>query len=132
MNPEQGADPAPAYATGAGGEGSGEEASEVRVILVTGPDAEVLLDLGRRVVEERLAACVNVFSGVASVFRWEGEVQEEGEALAILKTTRERVEALQERVLALHPYDEPEFLALPVVMGSSSYARWVIGSVVEG
>lgn len=109
-----------------------EEASEVLVALVTGPDAEALLQLGRRLVEERLAACANVLPGVASVFRWEGDVQEEGEALAILKTTRGRVEALRERVLALHPYDEPEFLALPVVAGSSSYARWVIASVDGG
>lgn len=107
------------------------EVEAVVVVLVTGPDRSALESLGRRLVEERLAACANVIGGVASIFRWEGAVQDEAEALAILKTTRPRVPALRERVLALHPYEEPEFLALPVVAGSASYARWVADSVEE-
>lgn len=104
---------------------------ETLVVLVTGPDRETLLRIGRVVVEERLAACANVLGGVVSIYRWEGDVQEEGEVLAILKTTRGRAEALQRRVVALHPYDEPEFLALPVERGSASYMQWVAASVRE-
>lgn len=100
-----------------------------RVVLVTGPDRETLVELGRRVVRERLAACVNVLDGVASVYRWEGEVREAAEAMALLKTTEGRVDRLRERVLELHPYDTPEFLALDVEGGATAYLRWIEGSV---
>ena len=99
------------------------------VVLVTGPDADGLRAMGRTLVEERLAACVNVLEGVGSVFRWEGRIDEAAEALAILKTTPERSRELQARVLALHPYDEPEFLALPVWAGSRGYVDWISRSV---
>lgn len=109
--------------------GDPPETDRVLVVLVTGPDAEMLVELGRTVVEERLAACANVLDGIASVFRWEGEVKEEGEALALLKTTTARAEELRRRVLELHPYDVPEFLALAVDVGSRSYTEWVASSV---
>lgn len=114
-----------------------ESAAEPRgeavfVVFVTGPDRETLRDLGRRLVEERLAACANVWDGIDSVFRWRGEVQEEREALALLKTTGGRLEALRGRVAELHPYDEPEFLALAVDTGSPSYLAWVVDSVASG
>jgi len=98
-------------------------------VLVTGPDPEALLALGRTLVEERLAACVNVLPDVRSAYRWEGRVEEAGEALALLKTTAERLDALTARVRDLHPYEEPEVLALPSAGGSSSYAAWVRASV---
>lgn len=101
----------------------------VHVVLVTGPDRQALLELGRAVVNERLAACVNVLGGVGSVYRWQGEVQEDDEGLAMIKTTEDRLDALRRRVLELHPYDEPEFLALRVDRGSPSYLAWVAGAV---
>lgn len=103
-------------------------AGEVRVVLVTGPGDE-LRELGRRVVEARLAACVNVVPGVWSVYRWEGAVEEAREDLAVLKTTDDRVEELEARVLQLHPYDEPEFVVLPVAGGSRSYLGWIRSAV---
>ena len=103
-------------------------AADVRLALVTGP-GEDLRRLGRRLVNERLAACVNVLDGVTSVYRWEGAVERASESLALIKTTAARQEALRERVLALHPYDEPEYLALEVDGGSASYLRWVAESV---
>lgn len=105
---------------------------DVVVVLVTGPDATSLRELGRRVVEERLAACANVLEGVDSIYRWEGRVEETEEALAVLKTTGGRAGELQRRVLALHPYAEPEFLVLPVRDGSASYLGWVAASVRPG
>ncbi|MFQ5690608.1 MAG: divalent-cation tolerance protein CutA [Gemmatimonadota bacterium] len=104
----------------------------VLVVLVTGPDVETLARLGRAVIEERLAACVNIVDRAVSIFRWEGAVREEAEAVAIFKTTPARLESLQARVLELHPYDEPEFLALPVAAGSPSYLNWVVGEVEPG
>lgn len=99
------------------------------VVLVTGPDAEALEALCRTLVEEGRIACANILPGVRSLFRWEGEVARETEALAILKTSGERTGALQRRVLELHPYDIPEFLVLPVREGSEEYLAWLRSSL---
>jgi len=108
-----------------------EAPGPVLVVLVTGPDEDVLLELGRTLVEERLAACVNVTGGVRSAFRWEGRIEEADEALALLKTTAGRLDALTARVRELHPYEEPEVLALPSAGGSAGYADWVRGAVAD-
>jgi periplasmic divalent cation tolerance protein len=104
----------------------------VRVIFVTGPEADTLQSIGRVLVEEGLAACVNVFPGITSVYRWEGETREDQEALALIKTTEDRVEATRLRVMELHPYDVPEFIAMEVAEGSPAYLRWVRESVMRG
>lgn len=98
---------------------------EVRVVLVTMPTAERAAELARALVEERLAACGNVVPGLRSIYRWEGRVVDEPEVLLVLKTTAARFEALRDRVLALHPYQVPEVLALPVDAGSAAYLAWV-------
>lgn len=122
------AGPAGGERGGAGG-GAGRDGGPAYLVFVTGPDREALLELGRRVVGERLAACVNVLGDLASVYRWEDEVQEDAEGLALMKTTGARLEVLRERVLELHPYDEPEFVAVEIDRGSSSYLSWVAASV---
>jgi periplasmic divalent cation tolerance protein len=99
--------------------------TDALVVLVTAPSAQQAAELARALVEERLAACGNVLPGVRSVYRWEGSVREDAEALLVLKTTRARLEALRERVLALHPYQVPEVLALPVEAGSAAYLAWI-------
>lgn len=124
--------PAPERTNPASQMAEGEEGAPVYVVLVSGPDQATLADLGRRLVEERLAACANVWGGIRSVYRWQGEVEEAGEALALLKTTGGSLDALQQRVRALHPYEEPEILALAVDAGSSSYLTWVAESVADG
>lgn len=104
----------------------------VLVVFVTGPDAATLETIGRVLVDERLAACVNVLPGITSVFRWEGAVNVDSEALAIIKTTDDRVEATRRRVAELHPYNVPEFVAVGVVQGAPAYLRWVRESVTMG
>lgn len=99
--------------------------SAVAVGLVTGPDREQLVRLGRALVEERLIACLNVVERVTSVYRWEDEVCEEAEALGILKTTAARSDAVERRIRELHPYDVPEVLFVPVDGGSAPYVDWV-------
>jgi len=99
-------------------------APDVRVVLVTAPGAEAET-LGRALVGERLAACVNFVPGVRSIYRWEGEVQADEETLLVIKTTEARLAALVERVHALHSYDLPEVLALPAAGGSGAYLAWV-------
>jgi periplasmic divalent cation tolerance protein len=108
---------------------SAGDTSEVRVVLVTVPDAETGLELARRVVEEKLAACGNVIPGVRSVYLWAGEVQEDPEALVVFKTTESALRELEERVVELHGYDVPEFLTLPVTHGHAPYLSWVSGAV---
>ena len=104
----------------------------VRIVFVTGPDAETLQSIGRVLVEEGLAACVNVLPGVTSVYRWEGETRVDPEAMAIVKTTEARVQAARLRVGELHPYDVPEFVAVDVAEGSPAYLHWVRDSVTDG
>jgi len=98
---------------------------DVLVVLVTAPSAEKAGELGRTLVSERLAACANVIPGLRSIYWWEGKVQDEPEALILLKTTRGRFEALRDRVLALHPYQVPEVVALPIEAGSENYLKWI-------
>ena len=86
--------------------------------------------LAGTLVEERLAACVNVLGPLASIYRWEGKVARDEEVLLFIKTTAAGVAPLHARVLELHPYDTPEFLAFEVGAGAPGYLRWVADSVV--
>jgi periplasmic divalent cation tolerance protein len=95
------------------------------VVLVTAGSYEEALKIGRRLVEARLAACVNIVREVTSIYWWEGRVEEGGEALLIVKTTFEKLESLIKEVKKIHSYSVPEIIALPVVAGSSDYLRWV-------
>ncbi len=106
-------------------------AGNVRVVFVTVPDDETGIRLAQSVVEERLAACGNVVSGLTSVYRWSGKIHQESESLVIFKTTGTVLDQLMKRVVELHPYDVPEFLALPILDGYPPYLDWVKGEVEE-
>jgi periplasmic divalent cation tolerance protein len=82
-------------------------------------------------VNERLAACVNVLGEMESVYRWKGGVESERERQLVIKTTADRLPALQARVHELHPYEVPEFVVLPVGGGSERYLRWVRESTTK-
>ncbi|HLU24729.1 MAG TPA: divalent-cation tolerance protein CutA [Longimicrobiales bacterium] len=101
----------------------------VRVVLVTAPDEKVAEDLVRALVEEGLAACGNLVPGLVSIYRWRGRIERDSEVLIVLKTTASAVPALLERVPALHPYEVPEVLVLPVEAGHGPYLAWVFGCV---
>lgn len=103
----------------------------VIVVMVTIPDQELGARLGRTLVEERLAACVNVMGGLRSVYRWKGELCDDQEALLVIKTRRELLESLTQRVMALHPYEVPEVLALEAVGGSAQYMEWVLAETAR-
>lgn len=108
-----------------------DAASQVRVVLVTVPDVDTGCALARRVVQEHLAACGNVIPGLTSVYLWDGELQEDSEALVLFKTTERALSDLKRRVMELHPYEVPEFLALPVTEGHAPYLRWLIGELMK-
>jgi periplasmic divalent cation tolerance protein len=99
--------------------------AEYVVVLTTLPADADAAAFARHVVEERLAACVNLLPIMESVYRWEGRVQRESERQLVLKTSRDRVAALWQRVRELHPYEVPEFVVLPIVDGNEAYLRWV-------
>ena len=101
-------------------------------MLSTASSAEEGVGLGRRLVEERLAACVNVLPGVRSLYIWEGALQETDEALLVIKTRRDRYPALARRIQELHSYSVPEILAVPVESGSPAYIDWVLATVAPG
>ncbi len=98
---------------------------EVRVALITAPDAETGARIARALVEERLVACVNLVPGIRSIYRWEGAVEEEAEVLLVVKTRSDRASELVDRVAELHPYELPEVVMLPAVGGNPPYLEWV-------
>lgn len=79
----------------------------------------------RDLVEKRLVACAQVFGPIMSTYRWKGKIEEEEEWLCILKSRYENYEKLEESIKSIHPYEEPEILALPVVKGSRGYLEWM-------
>ena len=105
--------------------------SEIRIVWVTAP-ADEADRIARGLVQERVAACVNVVPTIRSVYRWQGGIEEAPEALLVIKTTAERFAALEHAVMRLHPYDVPEILAVPVSAGLPAYLAWVAEEVREG
>ncbi len=99
--------------------------TETVVVLVTAPTAEKAAEIARAVVEERLAACGNVVPAVRSIYRWQGKVCDEQEAMLVLKAPRDRLEALRDRIVAMHPYEVPEVIALRVEGGDERYLEWI-------
>ena len=97
----------------------------VMIVYVTASDQSEARRIGRTLVEERLAACANILEPMNSIYRWEGKVQEASEAVLILKTTQARLEALVNRVKALHSYDCPCIEAWPVAAGYRPFLDWV-------
>jgi len=100
----------------------------VIVLTTLGADADAA-EFARTLVEQRLAACVNIVGDVTSIYRWKDAVEQDEEQLLVIKTTAELVEALQARLRELHPYELPEFLVVPVKGGSEGYLAWLRDSV---
>ena len=101
---------------------------DIILILTTMPDDDRADVLARTLVEERLAACVNVHGPMRSSYRWKGQIECDGERQVVIKTLRERLPALESRLRALHPYELPEFVVL-AADASEAYGGWVVGEV---
>ena len=99
--------------------------SESLVVFVTCGSEEEGLKIAHALIEERLAACVNIVSPIRSIYRWEGKIWDEKEWLLIIKTQTARFEDVEKRVKSLHSYSLPEIVALPIINGSSSYLNWL-------
>ena len=96
------------------------------LVLTTMPNDEPkTAELARALIDERLAACVNVHGPMTSTYRWRGRIEVDAERQVVIKTTRDRLDALRKRIHELHPYELPEFLVLDVASGSDAYLDWV-------
>jgi periplasmic divalent cation tolerance protein len=104
-------------------------ATAYRVVLVAVPRGGKAESLAEGVVEARLAACVNILPGAVSIYRWKGKVRRDAESLLVIKTTVSKLKALERWVKARHPYEVPEFVALPVASASKEYLSWLAEQV---
>jgi len=101
------------------------ESGEFVVVLTTIPADADPSALAQALVKERLAACVSVLPPMTSIYRWKGDVETATERQLVIKTASSKTAELQQRLLALHSYDVPEFLILPVTGGSDAYLSWI-------
>ncbi|MFA5356488.1 MAG: divalent-cation tolerance protein CutA [Candidatus Omnitrophota bacterium] len=95
------------------------------VVFITAADKKEAEAIARSLVEERLAACVNIIEGVSSLFRWQGKVEKASEALLIVKSRKALMNKLIKKIKSLHSYELPEIIALPVISGEKRYLEWV-------
>ncbi|MHB1846417.1 MAG: divalent-cation tolerance protein CutA [Deltaproteobacteria bacterium] len=102
------------------------------MVLATAPDVRSARRIARALIDDRLCACVNIIPAVRSIYRWKGVIHEDGELLLVIKTSRARLSALERRLSALHPYDVPEVLALPVEQGHGPYLDWLLAETKAG
>ena len=102
--------------------------SDPVVVFVTCGSEEEGLKIANALVQEHLAACVNLISPIRSVYRWEGKIWDEKEWLLIIKTQKDRFEELEKKVKSLHSYSVPEIISLPIEEGSSDYLDWIRAS----
>lgn len=106
-----------------------KNAKTLAVVLVTAPDLKVARGLAQGALRARLVACANLVPKIESHYWWQGRIESGAEVLMIFKTTKARLAALEEFILAQHPYDTPEFLVLPLAAGARRYLDWISASL---
>lgn len=105
------------------------DTESILMVYCTCPDADSAKAIASRLVDERLAACVNVIPGLTSYYRWQGKVEADPEQLLLIKTTAQCFKALRETILEAHPAELPEVIAVPISKGHPAYLDWVAYSV---
>ena len=105
------------------------ESYEAIAVFITAPNAEEATRLAEMLVGSQIAACVQLLPEMESVYRWQGKVERQSEVLLIAKTTAAMFEQLEREVRALHSYDTPEIVAVPIKLGSAPYLEWLAGCV---
>jgi periplasmic divalent cation tolerance protein len=106
-----------------------DTSADLVTVMTTCPDEDTAKRIAVALVSEQLAACVQRIPGLHSTYVWQGKLQDEAEVLLLIKTVKDAIPALAERVRSLHPYEVPELLAIPVSRGNDVYAEWVRSSV---
>ncbi|MFQ5995415.1 MAG: divalent-cation tolerance protein CutA [Acidiferrobacterales bacterium] len=97
----------------------------LQIVLTTCPDKDTATRIASSLVNEGIAACVNILAAAQSVYLWKGTVETENEHVLLIKATADHYEAIQARIQALHPYELPEIIAVPIVAGLKEYLAWV-------
>ncbi len=98
---------------------------EYIVVLITAPNADEAAAIAKAIVDEHLAACVNLVRDIRSIYRWQGKIEDDSEVLLVVKTRYGLFRRLAERVKQLHSYDVPEIIALPIIDGHEDYLNWI-------
>jgi len=106
-------------------------AASFHLVLVTAPDLKTARALARAALAARLVACANLVPKIESHYRWQGKIESGAEVLILFKTTKKHLAALEKLILARHPYDTPEFVALPLAAGSHKYLAWLAESCAK-
>ena len=106
-------------------------APTTRLVYVTCPDMNLATQLADTVVSERLAACANLLPGMQSIYRWKGVIEHGQEVVVIFKTTTARAHQLRERIRALHPYEIPCIVELPIIGGHAPFLAWVANEAAD-
>ena len=101
------------------------------IVLVSCPEAKTAETVATALINEKLAACVNILHGMTSIYRWQGATERSEECLLIIKTEMEKIPDLEPRLLELHPYDTPEFVVLDTLYVNQRYADWVESAVTR-
>ncbi|MEP6962739.1 MAG: divalent-cation tolerance protein CutA [Acidobacteriota bacterium] len=95
------------------------------VVLCTCESEEQAGSIARSLVEQNLAACVNILPNIRSIYRWKGTIEDAAEYLLVIKSRRDKFDALREAIVKIHSYDLPEVIAVPIVDGAQAYLRWI-------
>lgn len=103
--------------------------SNCQLLFCTLPNPEIAKDIATTLVAEKLAACVNILPAIQSVYEWKGQIETDAESLLLIKTTAGTYPELESRLLAIHPYELPELIMVPISGGSDDYLKWLSRSV---
>ena len=106
--------------------------TDIVIVLTTVANDDRAEPFARQLIEERLAACVNLYPAMSSFYRWKGRIERDAERQVVIKTTRDRLAGLEARIKELHAYELPELLVIPVDAGSQEYLNWVSGQAGSG
>lgn len=95
------------------------------VVLCTCPDQITAESIAQQLTADKLVACTNIIPHLTSIYFWQGKVKEGTEVLMVMKTRQEKLSDLEKALVKMHPYDFPEFIALPIIYGNASYLQWI-------
>lgn len=99
------------------------------IALTTCPDSKVASSLAHTIVEQQLAACVNIIPGIQSVYQWQGEIETDNELLLVMKTNKQTLKTLELFIMQQHPYETPEFICINIESGAQAYLDWITSSL---
>lgn len=99
------------------------------IALTTCPNPDIANQLALGIVEQQLAACVNIFPAIQSIYQWQGKIEQENESLLVIKTLQQQLAELESFIQKQHPYEVPEFITIPIESGSKAYLDWITASL---